>query len=569
MTINYTSSVERVSRDPNIVGKDVALATDLADFYDDPLGYVMYSFPWHQESSGIQMVLLPPRFRNRFDSEYGPDLWACDFLDELGQEIRIRGFNGRDAVAPIRFATTSGHGIGKSVLVAWIANFLKDTRPFSKGTVTANTAEQLKTKTWAEIGRWAKLAPTFHWFTYSAVRGSMTIKHKDNPETWRLDAQTCREENSESFAGQHAANSSSYYINDEDSGVPEKIHEVQEGGLSDGEPMTFAFGNPTRNSGYFHKIFTDKKIQKAGAKEVVYKGKTIEVGRWICRQIDSRSVSITNKDKIEADRITFGEDSDFFKVRWRGMFPDLDQLQFIHAHSVEEAQGRQFDEYSNRQFRRTMGVDVAGSTDGDEFVLYSVKGNDARSFPAKRYRGLRPSEVQSHIIAEFNFFASIGDPIEACFIDTTGGYGSGPADALRLLGYPVIDVSFGKRAFTPKTYVYIVDEIWGRMRVAVETNLCLPDDYAAGWEYGGSNTGSDLKTQLTDRWYGITLGGQNRLETKRDMRDRGVQSPDIADALSLNFYQPMAFKANTSYGGSQQVQIARDIEDPFSGQRAD
>jgi len=71
-------------------------------------------------------------------------------------------------------------------------------------------------------------------------------------KSWFCTPQTCREENSEAFAGQHAADSSSFYIFDEDSAVPDKIHEVAEGGLTDGEPFFLLFGNPTRSTGAFH-----------------------------------------------------------------------------------------------------------------------------------------------------------------------------------------------------------------------------------------------------------------------------------------------------------------------------
>ncbi len=181
---------------------DIQIAEDLKQFYANPLGHVMWSYPWTTESS-IQVAKLAPEYQDRFNSEYGPDVWACEFLDELGQEVLKRGFDGRNPVMPIRFATVSGHGIGKSAVTAWIVKWIMDTRPLAKGTVTAVTADQLKTKTWAEVGKWHKMSVTEHWFKYTTGRGSMTLqsvidKHKSQ---WRCDAQTCKEENSEAFAG--------------------------------------------------------------------------------------------------------------------------------------------------------------------------------------------------------------------------------------------------------------------------------------------------------------------------------------------------------------------------------
>ena len=124
---------------------DEQLAEDLAGFYADPLGYVMYCFPWDEERA-IQVVVLQSPFKERFpgalcktptcpfhekvgDHAHGPDVWACEFLDELGEEIKKRGFDGANAVPPIRFSTVSGHDIGKSALTGWLIKFILDPRP--------------------------------------------------------------------------------------------------------------------------------------------------------------------------------------------------------------------------------------------------------------------------------------------------------------------------------------------------------------------------------------------------------------------------------------------------------
>ena len=89
------------------------------------------------------------------------------------------------------------------------------TRPQAKGIVTANTGEQLRTKTWGELGKWRTRCIVGHWFEYNNGKGSMSLYHKSFPESWRCDAQTCREENSEAFAGLHSAGSTPFYLFDE------------------------------------------------------------------------------------------------------------------------------------------------------------------------------------------------------------------------------------------------------------------------------------------------------------------------------------------------------------------
>src|SRR5262249_19790964 len=149
----------------------------------------------------------------------GPDEWQKDFLLELGEEVRKRGFDGHTPVQPIRMTTASGHGVGKSVLCAWLVLWIMSTRPGAKGTVAANTFIQLKTKTWATLQTWVTRCITGRWFQITSDR----ICKIDAPGSWFCQAQSCKEENSEAFAGQHAADSTSFYILDEASAIPDKI----------------------------------------------------------------------------------------------------------------------------------------------------------------------------------------------------------------------------------------------------------------------------------------------------------------------------------------------------------
>lgn len=482
---------------------DEMLAEDIGGFYADPFGYVMYIFPWDTEPS-IQLVKLKEPYASRFQCEWGPDTWACEFLDDLGREIRRRKFDGKTAVEPIRFSTASGHGIGKSTLVAWLIKFILDTRPFAKGVVTANTSDQLKTKTWAELAKWNSLSLTSHLWQYSSSRGSMSIYRKSDDEkirtNWRCDAQTCREENSEAFQGLHAANSTPFFIFDEASGIPDKIFESRSGGATDGEPMWFDFGNPTRKSGMFYENCIGK-----------YKH------RFNVRSIDSRSVAITNKTLMKEWADDWGEDSDFFKVKVRGVFPSAGSVQFIDNDTVNMAARRPVIE--DRHAQLVIGVDVARYGDNST-VIFPRIGNDARSFPFKEYKGLDTVQVVEKVAETIDMFRKLGKGCAGLFVDG-GGLGAGVVDMLRRLGYNPIDVNFGGRA-ADQRFRFRSDEMWGRMKEGLNT-LCI-------------NNHKGLIDQLTQREYGFTLAGNKiQLESKDDMKARGIASPDIADALALTY----------------------------------
>lgn len=480
---------------------DQDLTDQLSLFYADPLGYVMFCFPWDTDPS-IQMVLLEEPYASRFNSKFGPDKWACEFLDDLGREIKERGFDGTHSVEPIRFSTASGHGIGKSAMVAWVTKFILDTRPFSKGVMTANTSEQLRTKTWAEVGKWNAISVTAHLWDYSSGRGSMSLSRK-NPKykgIWRCDAQTARPENSEAFQGLHAANSTPFYIFDEASGIEDPIWNARAGGATDGEPMSFDFGNPTRNTGQFFENCIGKFSH-----------------RFRVRHIDSRSVTITNKNLIKEWVEDYGEESDWFKVKVRGLFPSSSSTEFMPRDLVDAAMRRPPSQSSQGQL--LIGVDVArfGS---DDTVIYPRIGDDARSFGYKRYNGLDTTQVVGKIIECIEEFGKLGKKPAGLFIDG-GMYGASVVDQLKVLGYNPVEVNFGNTAID-KRYRYRADEMWGKVRDNLP-RLSLPNDPV-------------LFSQLTQRQYGyLAGGGKMHLETKSAMKDRGVSSPDIADALALTY----------------------------------
>lgn len=512
------------------VSLDGELARDLARFYADPLGFVMYAYPWDTDPS-LQIVKLPEPWSFVYGCEYGPDEWACQFLDDIGAQVKARGFDGVHAVPPIQFAVSSGHGIGKSAMAAWIAHWIMSTRPHSRGVVTANTGEQLASKTWAGVSAWVNRSANRHWFTITTGKGAMRMVHNTHPETWRVDAQTSREENSESFAGLHAASSTPWYLFDEASAIPAKIWEVAEGGKTDGEPMHFAFGNPTRNTGAFAECFGKQRH------------------RWITRQIDSRRVAITNKDLLNQWVEDYGEDSDFVRVRVRGIFPRASSLQFIPRDLVDDAMRRK--PHTERFTGRVaaVGVDVA-RFGGDCSVIRTRVGRDASSIPAKRFQGLDTMQLAARVSEHIDEMARMGLHC-VVFVDG-GGVGGGVVDRLRQLRRDVVEVQFGGKPTDVRKYANKRAEMWGNLKAWLPIG-CLPEDEC-------------LATDLTAVEYGFTPGDLIQLERKEDMKKRGLASPDDGDALALTFAQPVPEHRINSLPEDRGVQSrsARREHDPYA-----
>ena len=465
---------------------DDLLAEDMGRFYDDPLGFVMYAYEWGE---GVL---------EGFD---GPDEWQREFLDKWGDEIKKNDFNGHTPVPPVRRAVASGHGIGKSALTAWCVNFIMSTRPLSRGTVTANTSAQLESKTWAEIAKWTKRSITGHWFNVSTGRGSMKMHHIDHKEEWYCHAQTCREENSESFAGQHAVTATSFYIFDEASAVPDKIWEVAEGGLTDGEPMFFVFGNPTRNTGKFRECFKKQRH------------------RWDNKQIDSRSVKITNKRQIQEWIDDWGEDSDFVRVRVKGDFPRAGTKQFIPGDIVEAASGKEVHSSVYQDRVKILGVDIA--REGDDQTVF-IKRQGTVAYDLEKFRELTAQSVAGRIAETIKSWQP-----DRVFIDK-GNTGSAIYDLLVEWGYRdvVTAVNFGSKADKNEDYANKRVEMWGKCRDWLENGACIPPD-------------SELYDDLVGPEYDFTSREQLILEPKKAMKARGLASPDCGDALALTFAYPV------------------------------
>jgi hypothetical protein len=138
----------------------------LAKLIHDPLNFVRVAFAWGEGDLA---------------GESGPDEWQTDHLAELGR-MSASG-------EPIRMATASGHGVGKSADVAWVTLWALLTRPNLVGAITANTQNQLSGKTWAELARWYKRLH-FQKNLFPVVK-PLESKEKKQPASFSMKWLTC------------------------------------------------------------------------------------------------------------------------------------------------------------------------------------------------------------------------------------------------------------------------------------------------------------------------------------------------------------------------------------------
>lgn len=463
----------------------------IAGFRHDPLGFVRYAFPWGEPGTELA-------------GETGPRPWQIETLQIIGRELASGDLEGA-----LRIATASGHGIGKSALVSWVILWGLATAPLTKVVITANTGDQLRTKTWPEVSKWFNLLICRHWFKFEAT--SIARRNSTGSKEWRCDAATWSENNTAAFAGLHNKGRRIVLLFDEASQIADKVWEVAEGALTDEgtEILWLVFGNPTENTGRFRECFAGGRFAH----------------RWRPRQIDSRDVPGTNKREIDKWIADWGEDSDFVRVRVKGQFPRGGSMQFIDGEMVDAAMKREAVCHLRQPL--VMGVDVARFGD-DQQVITFRRGLDARTVPTLKFRGLDLVSLSGKVAEQAMLHG-----VRAIFIDE-GGMGAGVVDMVRVMlpGRLVVGVNFGGKAdryMMGGDLPLVADkaaEMWAAMRLWLKTGA-IEDD-------------PELKAELTGRQYGFDTHNAIRLEKKEDMKKRGLASPDVADGLALTFAYPVA-----------------------------
>lgn len=468
---------------------DPALADDLEKF-------VMFIYPWGQPNTPLE------RFKE-------PRTWQRDELQKLTEHIRTnrtRVLNKQDPLV-YRSATVSGRGVGKSALLSWLEHWMMSTRLGSSTIATANNELQLKTKTWAEVGKWLTLALNSHWFEKQALsvkpadwfKSELEKQMKIDTGYYYSQATLWDETNPDAFAGAHNQ-SGILLLYDESSGIPSPIWKVSEGFFT--EPIVdrywLAFSNGRRNTGEFFECFHKQR------------------NFWRRRNLDSRTVEGTDKTVLEEIIQKYGDDSDEARIEVKGEFPRQGDKQFISRDIVNQAQTR--DLVSDPWAGLIMGVDPARFGD-DATVIRFRQGRDARSIPPVRMKGADNMAVANRCAELINQF----NPDAVC-IDA--GNGTGIIDRLREMGFKVHEVWFGKESpeqewANNRTY------LWAQMR---------------DWLRGGCiDADVDLETDLTSPQYKYQGGSdRQRLDTKEELKARGFSSPDNADALACTFHVKVA-----------------------------
>lgn len=450
-----------------------------------------------------------------FLEKYGdnPELFATEVLeiDLMPHQREILRAVGKKKR---RIAMRSGHRVGKTMLLAIISIWHLVTKYPQKTIITAPTAGQLFNALYPEIKSLAKKLPPFIYSFFDWL--SEEISLKADPDGSFLAARTASPENAESFQGIHSQNV--LFIWDEASGIDERLYNAARGSMAAPNAFQILAGNPVRLNNTFHRAFTVLA-------DLYEKFKVSSVG---CKTVDP--------DFIREVAETHGEESNEYRVRVLGEFPDTEDESYISAALVRAARIRDVavapmsavvyavDAARQGDDRTVITRRVSSNVIDDQLVLnklntMQVVGRIQALAEQDRNRLIEEFKQHGHSLLHM-------PPVPAAVVVDAIGIGAGIADRLRELDYNVIEVNVAETATSEPGCFRERDAVWKRGKLWFEASKGkIPDD-------------DGLENELTSTHFEYDSKGTLKIESKKDMKKRGLRSPDKADSFLLSLMVP-------------------------------
>lgn len=464
----------------------------LAKWREDPLAFVTEAF------------VDPP----------APEEWHKKVLAALPVEDRI--------------AIRSGHGVGKTALLAWVILWFALSRYPYKIPCTAPSASQLTSALWPEIGKWyRKLHPALRRMLRLT---SDRLELVSGGGTSFAEARTSRQDQPEALQGFHEDNL--LFVVDEASGVPDIVFEVGAGSLSTPGAKIILTGNPTRTSGYFFDVFHPKPGQR----------------KWWTMRVSCHESTRVDRGWIEEMEAQYGADSVQYAVRVLGDFPATDEVSYFPRHLVETAVDR-------RKIIEPLpgtvvwGLDVGWQ--GDRSAVAKRSGSHLLE-PITWWSGKDPMQSVGKVMQMFEQTPRHERPKEI-LVDVIG-MGSGVFTRLREQGLPAVAVNVSNTAMDTSQYAKVREELYGKALDWFRLpDVTIPDD-------------EEFIKELNHLQGKLQSNGRVYAESKRDMKSRGLRSPDILESFILTFAASSRWERNlspsTAHAGMMMPAAANREYDP-------
>lgn len=430
----------------------------------------------------------------------GPAVWAQEILGVTPTEQQIEA--GRALVERRRVSIRSGHGTGKSTFMAWALLWFLVSHYPCKIPATAPTGHQLEDILWAEVAKWlGVMRERVPQLAEEIVWKAESIELARAPRESFAVARTSRPERPEALQGFHSENI--LFIIDEASGIPDEVFQVAEGALSTEGAYVLMAANPTRMDGYFYDSHHKMRA------------------KWAALHWNGESSPMVSRGYVQEMAEKYGADSAIYRIRVRGDFagnPDG----VIPVDLIEAAQAREVKPHG----AVVWGLDVARF--GEDRTALAIRKGNSMLVPIEAWRG--KDTMQTAGMVKNRYDAAKEKP-EAIFVDVIG-LGAGVVDRMKELDLPVFGVNVAESPSATEKYNKLRDELWFKAR-----------EWFAGRDVVICNDES-LTAELTLPTYRVTSAGKIQVESKEELKRRGVTSPDLADAFCLTFAQgrPLASK---------------------------
>lgn len=386
-------------------------------------------------------------------------------------------------------AIRSCHSSGKSYVAGRIVHWYLSAFRDSVIVTTAPTFRQVKEVLWREIK--------------SAARGKGIYPEKAILDTainisdrwFAIGLSTNRPDQFQGFHSPHLM-----VLVDEASGIEPEIEEAIDGLTPE---KIVRIGQPLSNTGRFADSFRFPHVKKMHISAFdtpnVKEGKVVIPG-------------LITADDVEGFKLKYGEDSDVYRVRVLGEFPSQDVNALISVDDIAKAIGREVKVLEHWQ--KLMGVDVARF--GDDRTCIVIRQME-KVLRKEVFYGLDTMAIVGQVL---RIGKEEGVLPENIFVDTIG-IGAGVYDRLKEQGWNSVDVNVGVAPEDRENYLNLRAELYaGKLKEWIKT-ADLPDD--------------DDFYELANVQYKFNSKGQMQLESKEEMKKRGLDSPDVADALMLTF----------------------------------
>lgn len=418
----------------------------------------------------------------------GADLWEKQI--EVTESVRDHR----------RTAVKSCHGAGKSYLAARIVIWFLQTHPGSIALTTAPTQNQVENILWRE------LRSAYAGKAKALLGRCLNVRFDIAPDWYGLGFKAA-DTQPDRFQGFHAEHA--LVVIDEAAGVAPPVYEAIDAVMTSENARQLLIGNPTNASGVFYDAFHSQRSLYNLITIAASDTPNITANRTV------RPYLIT-QSWIDDAVAKFGPDSPYVESRVNANFPKGGTDNLIPLAWVEDSASR-VDQVSppGENDLIEAGVDVA-RTGTDETCCYLRRGLDVIAFQS--WTGF---DLMQSVGRLRNLFD--GKHIGKIKVDVIG-MGAGIADRLRELGYDVVDVNVSSASTDSEKWPNLRHELWWELRELFHRNEIngVVDETTIG--------------QLSSVKYGFdSRHSMPIIESKDQMKKRGLKSPDRAEALMLAF----------------------------------